>query len=123
VKKRSKISPEDQTRILAHQRYKLVFQIETLISEFTAQRSDLDQHIKVEEARSKQTDPAHYAYSPLAASLRVRVENLHRSIAELTSQLGPLKDQSESIQPIEAGNFDFRNLVPQERGSAEELSC
>ena len=83
MEKRSNIPPTDRIRAQADNRYRLVFQIESLVAEFIAQRFDLDRRIRAEEARPKQTDPTHYAYSAYAASLRGRVRNLDRSIIEL----------------------------------------
>ena len=123
MKKRTSISPTDRVRVLTEKRYRLVFQIETLIAEFSAQRSDLVHQTMAEEDRSKQTDPKHFSYSPIATSLRARIENLDRSIAELDSQVELLKNQippSFRIQPVE-GNLE--TLASHTDPNVRRLSC
>jgi hypothetical protein len=125
VRKYAKISSEDGARVQTESRYRLLFQIETLIAEFSAQRSDLLHQITAEEDRSKQTDPAHFAYSPLATSLRARVENLDRSIADLDSQLNRLKDQipeSFRIWPVE-GKSNLETFASQMEPDEGRHSC
>lgn len=119
------MSSEDRARVQTESHYRLVFQIETLIAEFSAQRSDLLHQITAEEDRSKQTDPTHFAYSPLATSLRARIENLDQSIADLGSQMELLKGQippSFRVQPVE-GNWSFETFASPMHPNVGRTSC
>ncbi len=63
-----------------------VAQIEAMIAEFTRMMIDLDRDIALEEQRSGNADPAHFAYSTYARASRSRRDNLQNSIAELRDQ-------------------------------------
>lgn len=63
-----------------------VGQIDTMILEFERMATDLDRDIAAEEQRSGQSDPRHFAYSPLALAARTRRDNLRRSVDDLRTQ-------------------------------------
>jgi hypothetical protein len=96
-----------------------------LVAELSAQRSDLVHQNRAEEYLSKQSDPTHYAYSPLAASLRARIENLDRSIVDLNSQMALLKDQiplTFRVQPVE-GNSSFETFASETHTDVGRPTC
>lgn len=73
-----KFQIEDARRRLA--------QIDTMIADFERMAVELDRDIALEEQRSGITDPAHFAYPPLAHAARGRRDNLRRSVEDLTAQ-------------------------------------
>jgi flagellar FliJ protein len=68
------------------ERRRLVAQIERMIAEFERCSSDLEQNLNLEHSRTKINDPRHFAYSPLAKSLKERREKTTLSIHELKDQ-------------------------------------
>ena len=125
MKKRAKISSADRAEVQSEKRYRLVFQIETLIAEFLAQRSDLVHQVTVEEDRSKQAHPTHPAYSPLATSLRARIGNLDRSIAHLDSQIKLLKNQIPPFfhaEPVD-GKLNLETVASEMHPNEGRPSC
>jgi hypothetical protein len=67
--------------------YVRVEQIKSLILELGRERRKLSCDIEAEETRAGISDPNHYAYSPLAKTLRERRDRLERSIDTLTKKL------------------------------------
>ncbi|MFG1296466.1 MULTISPECIES: flagellar export protein FliJ [Xanthobacter] len=61
-------------------------QIDAMIADFERMAVDLDRDIAAEEQRSGITDPAHFAYPPLAHAARGRRDNLRRSVEDLAAQ-------------------------------------
>jgi flagellar FliJ protein len=79
----------------ADEKARRVAQIEAMIAEFTRMTTDLDREIGVEEQRSGNADPSHFAYSTYARAARTRRDNLANSIAEL-------RDQAEEAKALHA---------------------
>jgi flagellar FliJ protein len=79
----------------ADEKARRVAQIDTMIAEFSRMIGDLDREIGVEEQRSGNSDPAHFAYSTYARAARTRRDNLQNSIAEL-------RDQAEDARRLHA---------------------
>ena len=79
----------------ADEKARRVAQIEAMIAEFTRMTNDLDREIGVEEQRSGNADPSHFAYSTYARAARTRRDNLQNSIAEL-------RDQAEEAKGLHA---------------------
>jgi len=61
-------------------------QIDMMIADFERMAQELERDIALEEQRSGNTDPAHFAYSPLALAARNRRDNLRRSVEDLIAQ-------------------------------------
>ena len=78
-------------RFQAEEKARRVAQIEAMIAEFTRMTGDLDREIAIEEQRSGNADPAHFAYSTYARAARSRRDNLQNSIAELRDQVEEAK--------------------------------
>ncbi len=83
----------------AEEKGRRVAQIEAMIAEFTRMIGDLDREIAVEEQRSGNSDPSHFAYSTYARASRGRRDNLQNSIAEL-------RDQAEEARSLHADAVD-----------------
>lgn len=83
----------------ADEKARRVAQIDAMIAEFSRMIGDLDREIAVEEQRSGNADPAHFAYSTYARAARTRRDNLQNSIAEL-------RDQSEEAKRLHAEALD-----------------
>ena len=64
-----------------------VAQIQTMIADFERLAADLDREIRIEQDRTGNHDPAHFAYSTYAKAAMRRRDNLKRSAAGLKSQL------------------------------------
>lgn len=73
-----KFQIEDARRRLA--------QIDAMIADFERMAVELDRDIAGEEERSGISDPAHFAYPPLAHAARSRRDNLRRSVEDLIAQ-------------------------------------
>lgn len=63
-----------------------VAQIDLMIADFERMAQELERDITAEEQRSGLTDPAHFAYPPLALAARTRRDNLRRSVEDLITQ-------------------------------------
>ena len=70
-------------RFQAEEKRRRVAQIEAMINEFSRMAGDLDREISLEEQRSNNADPAHFAYSTYARAARARRDNLKQSADEL----------------------------------------
>jgi hypothetical protein len=62
-------------------------QVESMIADLDRLATQLEADIEAEQARTRNHDPAHYAYSTFAKSLIVRRDNLRRSSKELHGEL------------------------------------
>ena len=62
-------------------------QTKSLILELGRERSKLSYDLEAEETRVRISDPNHYAYSPLARTLRERRDRVEHSIDTLTKKL------------------------------------
>lgn len=79
-------------------------QIETVIAEFDRMCADLGQQIEAEEAHTRISDPAHFAYSTLAKAARERRAKLQRSADALKIELYRLQSAAgeAAAEPIAA---------------------
>lgn len=73
-------------------------QLALMIQGLEQSKLDLEQGIRVEEQRTKISDPTRIEYSPLAKSLRGRMENIDQSIAELKAQMDMIEIELEDAQ-------------------------
>ena len=64
-----------------------VCEIELMIVDFKRKQDELDQQVAIEEGKNGVTDPHHFNYSMTAKALRVRRENMSRSMDDLNRQL------------------------------------
>ena len=94
----------------AEEKARRVAQIEAMIAEFTRMIGNLDRDIAIEEQRSGNADPSHFAYSTYARASRVRRDNLQNSIAELRDQAEDARIlHTEAIEELKkAENLDGR---------------
>jgi hypothetical protein len=103
-------------------------QIKSLILEMGRERRKLSCDLEAEETRMGITDPNHYAYSPLARTLRDRRDRVEHSIATLTKKLEEYEaglatsvdEQNSIIAPgLRTKNYwrydRFKRLVPDHR--------
>lgn len=88
--------------------------IDMMVQDLMRKHDELEQHIKLEETRTGNADPAHVNYSMAAKSARTRLENLLKSVGELKDQhesvLDRLKDEESELRKVEM-------LVEKEGGS------
>ena len=89
--------------------------IESMIADFMRKFEDLDTQIKIEEARNGVSDPNHFNYSLAAKAVRVRRDNLMKSIAELKDQLS---DAQAALAEEEQELRRAEMLVEKETGTA-----
>jgi len=75
-----------------------VCEIELMIADFKRKQDELDQQTAVEESKNGVTDPKHFNYSMTAKSLRVRRENLSRSMADLNAQMNEAQAAFEEAE-------------------------
>jgi len=74
-------------------------QTKSLILEMGRERKTLSYDLEAEETRAGIGDPNHYAYSPLARTLRERRDRLERSIETLTKKLAEYEaDLATSVE-------------------------
>jgi len=102
-----------QMRFRVDQCQRRVAQLEGMIAELKRRSTDVEHDIDSEHARTKISDPHHFAYSPLAKSLTQSRANLERSIQTLEVQL-----ENEKGAASEANNA--LNDLLQARGQREE---
>ena len=97
-----------------------VTQLQAMIADFERLDAQLKLEIQTEEDRTRNHDPAHFAYSTLAKAAIVRRENLKQSIARLKIQrdaartaLSVAVGEPEAAAPLkegrEAEQVDNRN--------------
>jgi len=68
------------------ERHRQLEQLDVMMAEFGRMIEELDRQIEWEEHKGGVSDPAHFAYSPLARAARHRRDNLRHSIDELQAQ-------------------------------------
>jgi flagellar protein FliJ len=74
-----------------------------MIADFDLLAADLDRQIRAEEDRTKNHDPAHFAYPTLAKATIRRRDNIIRSAAKLKIQLDAAKKAfSEAVEELGA---------------------
>ncbi len=71
--------------------HRLIANIGQAIGEFERAAAALDEGIRAEEDRAGIRDLTHFAYPRSAKSMRVRRDNIRRSITELREELARLK--------------------------------
>lgn len=91
-----------------------VADMDMMIQDLMRKHDDLDQHVKVEEAKNGINDPNNVNYSMAAKSVRGRRDNILRTVAELRDQhesmIAKLKDEEIELRKVEL-------LVEKEGGS------
>ncbi len=97
-------------RFQAEEKRRRVAQIEAMINEFSRMAGDLDREISLEEQRSNNADPSHFAYSTYARAARARRDNLKQSADELRTQFEEARAlHQEALEELEkAQNLDGR---------------
>lgn len=88
-------------RFQVDEKRRRIMQIEAMIAEFARMTADLDREIAVEEQRSNNTDPDHFAYSTYARAARIRRDNLKQSCDELKQQV------EEARQALDEAEMDL----------------
>ena len=88
-------------------------QTKSLILEMGRERKKLSCDLEAEETRVRIGDPKHYAYSPLAKTLRERRDRLEHSIDTLTKKLAEyeagLATSVDEQNPVTARRVRKRN--------------
>jgi flagellar protein FliJ len=72
--------------------------LEATVRDFECAALDLEQQIAAEEARTRITDPAHFAYSTFATAARIRQSNLSITIADLTARLTSARREHDAMK-------------------------
>ena len=98
-------------------------QIKSLILEMGHERKKLSFDLEAEETRAGIGDPNHYAYSPLAKTLRERRDRLDHSIDTLTKKLAEyeaeLATSVDEHAPVKAARVRSRRFWRYDTKSAE----
>jgi len=92
---RSKESMMRLHRFKVEDKRRQVSEIEFMISDMEAKVTEFSQQIELEEKRNGVTDVNHFNYSMTAKSMRVRADNIKKSVDDLTSQLSTAKADLE----------------------------
>jgi flagellar FliJ protein len=83
-------------------RRRTVAQIKAIVVDFERLADSLEHEISAEEARTKNHDPSHFAYSTLATATRQRRNNLKQSVEKFKIQLDAaekaLRDATEEME-------------------------
>ena len=91
-----------------------VADMDLMIQDLMRKHDDLDNHVKLEEAKNGISDPGNVNYSMAAKSVRGRRDNILRTVAELRDQheamIAKLKDEESDLRKVEL-------LVEKEGGS------
>ena len=91
-----------------------VADMDLMIQDLMRKHDDLDNHVKLEEAKNGISDPGNVNYSMAAKSVRGRRDNILRTVAELRDQheamIAKLKDEEQDLRKVEL-------LVEKEGGS------
>ena len=83
-----------------------VTQLQAMIADFERLDAQLKLEIQTEEDRTRNHDPAHFAYSTLAKAAIVRRENLKQSITRLKTQLDAARKALTVAEPEAAGEAE-----------------
>lgn len=114
---RSKESMLRLHRFKVEDKRRQVDEIEYMISDMQAKVAEFHQQIEMEEKRSGVSDVNHFNYSMTAKSIRVRSENIEKSIADLVDQLAvakaDLEEEEAELRKIE--------LLAQKSGTSPQV--
>jgi flagellar protein FliJ len=83
-----------------------VTQLQAMIADFERLDAQLKLEIQTEEDRTRNHDPAHFAYSTLAKAAIVRRENLKQSISWLKTQIDAARKALTVAEPGAAGEAE-----------------
>ncbi|MDE2383733.1 MAG: hypothetical protein KGO53_03870 [Alphaproteobacteria bacterium] len=79
--------------------------MDLMIQDLLRKQDDLDNHVKFEEQRTGVSDPGSVSYSMAAKSVRVRRDNLLKTVAELRDQheamIDRLKEAEADLRKVE----------------------
>ncbi len=92
---RSKESMLRLHRFKVEDKRRQVSEIEFMIADMEAKVNEFNQQIELEEKRNGVSDVNHFNYSMSAKSMRVRADNVQKSVGDLTSQLSVAKSDLE----------------------------
>jgi len=90
---RSKESMLRLHRFKVEDKRRQVAEIEFMISDMEAKVTEFNQQIELEEKRTGVSDINHFNYSMTAKSIRVRGDNIKKSVADLADQLTVARDE------------------------------
>jgi flagellar export protein FliJ len=107
-------------RFQVEEKRRRVGQIEAMVAEFAKIARELEQEVALEEQRAGIFDTSHFAYPTYARAARTRRDNLHRSAAELMSQLEDARNRLEEAFDAlaKAQGFDARETNDEGAGDA-----
>ena len=89
---RSRATFVRRSEFQADDRRQRVILMERMVADFDRVAADLDREILIEQDRTRNHDPAHFAYSTYAKASILRRDNLRRSADELRAQLAKAKE-------------------------------
>ena len=92
---RSKDSMLRLHRFKVEDKRRQVSDIEYMISDMQAKITDFNLQIEMEEKKNGVSDVNHFNYSMTAKSIRVRADNIKKSVDDLASQLATAKADLE----------------------------
>ena len=92
---RSKDSMLRLHRFKVEDKRRQVSEIEFMISDMEAKVTEFNQQIELEEKRNGVSDVNHFNYSMTAKSIRVRADNIKKSVDDLVAQLSTAKADLE----------------------------
>jgi len=92
---RSKDSMLRLHRFKVEDKRRQVSEIEFMISDMEAKVTEFNQQIELEEKRNDVSDVNHFNYSMTAKSIRVRADNIKKSVDDLITQLSTAKADLE----------------------------
>ncbi len=102
---RSKESMMRLHRFKVEDKRRQVSEIEFMISDMEAKVNEFNQQIELEEKKNGVSDVNHFNYSMTAKSMRVRSDNIKKSVEDLTSQLSTakadLQEEEAELRKIE----------------------
>lgn len=111
---RSKESMLRLHRFKVEDKRRQVSEIEFMISDMKAKVTEFNQQIELEEKRNGVTDVNHFNYSMTAKSIRVRADNIEKSVGDLAGQLNTAKSDLEE----EEAEFRKIELLAQKSGTS-----
>ena len=95
-----------------------VADMDMMIQDLMRKHDELDQHVKVEEAKNGISDPGNVNYSMAAKSVRTRRDNILKTVAELRDQHDSMKDK---LRDEETELRKIELLVEKEGGSVKPV--
>lgn len=99
-------------RFKVEEKRRQVSEIEFMISDLDAKISEFHQQVELEEKRTGVTDINHFSYSTTAKSIRVRADNIQKSVVGLREQL----DRANSELDAEEAELRKIELLAQKNG-------